>query len=244
MEMLKTYLSDSKATSNPQLSEIVGTRINKLRQWAQSIREAQPSDDRQWQESVAMIDFQCLNAKKFLQGIYQMPGVTGESNELWIEPRGLTAIIVDQDMPAAALSGMLSTALLCRNPVKVTVHPQLKPYADGMLKQLIGRFVDVDDVTVVSWEQKEQLLNESELKIVALASKDYEQLIQINRQLAQREGIVVPLICETDPYLATINNGTFCISFGTEKTCTINTTAIGGNASLLELGATAAITKN
>jgi delta 1-pyrroline-5-carboxylate dehydrogenase len=40
-----------------------------------------------------------------------------------------------------------------------------------------------------------------------------------------------------------MNNGTFCIGFGTEKTCTINTTAIGGNASLLELGATD-ITKN
>lgn len=244
MEMLKTYLSDSIATSNPQLSEIVGTRINKLRQWAQSVRESQPSDDRQWQECVAMIDYQCLSAKKFLQGIYQMPGVTGESNELWIEPRGLSAVIIDEDMPAAAISGMISAALLCRNKVKVAAHPQLKPYAEGMLKQLMGRFVAAGEVSIVSWEQKEQLLNEPELRIVALGSKNNELIISLNRQLAMRDGIIVPLICETDPYLTTINNASFCINFGVEKTCTINTTAIGGNASLLELGATAAVTKN
>ncbi|MFM2483888.1 hypothetical protein [Celerinatantimonas yamalensis] len=238
MDAIKTFIVDSKSSTNPELSSQVSTRISQLRQWAQSLREAQPSDDEQWQQVIKMIDYQCLCAKSFLQGIYQLPGVTGESNELWLEPRGLTGIIIDENMPAAAISAALSAALICHNPVKLAVHPQLKIYVKGMLNQLLGRFCAKDAAMLIDWRQWPELLQDPSLKVVCMAATK-DNLIRANRLLAIREGSLVMFLSETDPYLPSFSSETFCIGLCTEKVCTINTTAIGGNASLLELAATA-----
>ncbi|MFA0070912.1 1-pyrroline-5-carboxylate dehydrogenase, partial [Vibrio breoganii] len=62
----------------------------------------------------------------------------------------------------------------------------------------------------------------------------------INLQLAKRDGAIVGLVAETD--LATMNVANdphLSLRFITERTRTINITAVGGNATLLELGSEA-----
>ncbi|WP_305846204.1 hypothetical protein [Photobacterium kishitanii] len=57
------------------------------------------------------------------------------------------------------------------------------------------------------------------------------------RQLAQREGVLAQLVAELDGELVpVIGSQHYCLRFITERTRTINITAVGGNATLLELG--------
>ncbi|MCG6507894.1 1-pyrroline-5-carboxylate dehydrogenase, partial [Vibrio parahaemolyticus] len=59
----------------------------------------------------------------------------------------------------------------------------------------------------------------------------------INRQLAKRSGAIVSLVSETDfAALPVANDPHLSLRFITERTRTINITAVGGNATLLELG--------
>ena len=60
---------------------------------------------------------------------------------------------------------------------------------------------------------------------------------QFNRQLAQRDGSIITPVVETDPMnLPVLSRSDFLLRLVTERTRTINLTAIGGNASLMEQG--------
>ncbi|CAG9001494.1 MAG: hypothetical protein CENE_03514 [Candidatus Celerinatantimonas neptuna] len=236
MDVLNHSLLDSKQSNFPMLSQNVAERLNKLRQWNQSLRESQSSNDTQWKELIAMIDYQCQCVKSFLQGIHHLPGVTGESNELWLEPRGETLIIIDESMPAVALGAALCAALASDNPVRLSVHPDLQSYQQGCLDQLLGRFINKERVVTFDYNDWRNQLKEPSVKVACIAAKE-SMLIEANQVLANREGPVVILLHDSDPMLPSFSTPTFCLGFNTEKTCTINTTAIGGNASLLEMGA-------
>ena len=59
----------------------------------------------------------------------------------------------------------------------------------------------------------------------------------INLQLAKREGAICQLVSETDLSTMQIaHDPLLSLRFITERTRTINITAVGGNATLLELG--------
>lgn len=59
----------------------------------------------------------------------------------------------------------------------------------------------------------------------------------LNRQLAKRTGAIVSLVSETDLLtLPVAHDPHLSLRFITERTRTINITAVGGNATLLELG--------
>jgi delta 1-pyrroline-5-carboxylate dehydrogenase len=60
---------------------------------------------------------------------------------------------------------------------------------------------------------------------------------RFNQLLAEREGQLAQLIYEGDlQAYSLLSEPTLCLRFITERTRTINITAVGGNASLLELG--------
>jgi delta 1-pyrroline-5-carboxylate dehydrogenase len=62
----------------------------------------------------------------------------------------------------------------------------------------------------------------------------------INRQLAKRTGAIVSLTSETDLVsIPVAHDPHLALRFITERTRTINITAVGGNATLLELGSEA-----
>ena len=80
-----------------------------------------------------------------------------------------------------------------------------------------------------------QLL-ESDVRSVGYIG-DAEVERNINRQLAKRTGAIVGLVSETDVELIPVaHDPHLSLRFITERTRTINITAVGGNATLLELG--------
>lgn len=236
MEIIKYFFKHQAADVASHNGRLIVQHINQLRQWAQSVRESQDITIAQWQRTIEIIEFHCQCANKYLQGIYQLPGVTGEKNELWFESRGLTAIIIDQGMEIDALAAALTAALVNGNPVNVCVHPTLEPYANQLLHQLKGRFIPADMMTILPWENRNQAIESPVLRLACLAGSS-DVIYNIAQRLAERQGIIIPIVIEMDPSLkTTFSDPRLSTLFGCEKTYTVNTSAIGGNTTLLEMG--------
>ena len=211
-------------------------RIAILQRWAQQ----QPKN------IAAMITFQCANALEYVAKRESMPGPTGESNELYCCGRGVFIITVQKKVTVQkkitaqenviqeAIVGQLVAALVCGNSVLLCIENE--QYAVQIKDQLeqLGCIAGV--ITVVSIGTLDALVNHPQTVGIAYCG-DADGAQQLARQLAQREGILAQLVVEIDmTALPVIGSQTYCLRFVTERTCTINITAVGGNAILLELG--------
>lgn len=153
-----------------------------------------------------------------------MPGPTGETNTLMCEGRGIFLCWAEAGLSINAASAVL-LALMAGNSVLIAGQG-----ADAIAAQL--RQSGVDDAAYTVTKNPAQYLGDARLIGVAFAGSG-NSTRAINQALALREDILVPLIpFSADRPLI----GRDIHRFITEKVVTINTTAIGGNASLLELG--------
>lgn len=181
---------------------------------------------------------QLLDQARPLDAALEMPGPTGESNALSLSGRGLSLVFGTADATPRALAGQVFIALACGNPV--ILGGQAEAAWGEQLTQLLHR-IGVPH-GVLAWARNtplDTLLQLPGLSLVAPVCRTDEQ-IGIQRQLANREGLLVQLAAEIDPEGCTrLQQPDHLYRFVTEKTLTINTTAVGGNATLLELGGNA-----
>jgi len=144
-------------------------------------------------------------------GPVDLPGPTGESNQLFMPPRGLVLCLgPDGD----SLLAQTVQALALGNAVIAAA-----PGARGALASLSG--VEVP-LVVLEGRVLPEALNAVTLDAVAYAARD-ERARALRRALAGREGPIVTLI------RAVIAPASYCA----ERSVCIDTTAAGGNASLL-----------
>ena len=185
-------------------------------------------------KSAAMVQFQCTNALKYVAKHVLMPGPTGESNTLYCDGRGVFIITAQKGAVEEAIVGQLASALVCGNSILLCI-PDIQ-YADQIKIQLeqLGCIAGV--ITVVDINYLYGLANHPQTAGVAYCG-DINGAQKLARQLAQREGGLAQLISEVDrTVLPIIGSQRYCLRFVTERTRTINITAVGGNATLLELG--------
>ncbi|MCV6606308.1 MAG: hypothetical protein OIF34_13470, partial [Porticoccaceae bacterium] len=158
-------------------------------------------------------------------------GPTGEANVLFTAGRGLFVLAADDQAHRCAMVGQLAAALLAGNVVIMLSHDNL---AQQLTKAGCPQHVvqTLDNTSVPA-----ELISQPQLAGVAITSATVAEL---NRQLAARDGNLAQLVCETDVNaLSSIASPHYLLRFITERTRTDNTTAVGGNATLLELGAKA-----
>lgn len=182
----------------------------------------------------AMVKFQCLNALEYVASFKLMPGPTGETNELYCCGRGVFIITAQEGVVEEAIVGQLAAALVCGNSILLCI-PDIQ-YAEQIKIQLeqLGCIAGV--ITVVNINYLYGLVNHPQTAGVAYCG-DINGAQKLARQLAQREGVLAQLISEVDgTVLPIIGSQRYCLRFVTERTRTINITAVGGNATLLELG--------
>lgn len=182
-----------------------------------------------------MIKFQSHNALALLKDEL-MPGPTGETNELYSSGRGMFVISADKHAAISATVAQIAAALLAGNCIFIVLDPEQADLTKVIIKTL--RAAGVPD-TVVQWCNYQPL--ETVLKTNHIAGLAYvgnmPTAVALNQQLAARHGQLVQLIAETDPdKLSTVTDSHYILRFITERTRTINITAVGGNATLLELG--------
>jgi delta 1-pyrroline-5-carboxylate dehydrogenase len=169
-----------------------------------------------------------------------MAGPTGETNELYAAGRGVALVIVDdceEKVPALqTATAMITAALLAGNSVQLCSDDvQFNTLIADAAKQAN---LPTNLVQVASYDAAQQLLSCDVRSAGYVGNSQTAQAI--NLQLAKRDGAIVGLVAETD--LATMNVANdphLSLRFITERTRTINITAVGGNATLLELGSEA-----
>lgn len=175
-------------------------------------------------------------ASALLAESHQLVGPTGETNELYTAGRGV-ALIIQGDMSEQAQKAALAqvtAALIAGNSVvfcsdDADFSRQLETaYMQSSLPMNLLQFAPLDAY--------QQLLESDVRSVGYVGTTEVER--NINRQLAKREGAIVSLVSETD-FAATpvAHDPHLSLRFITERTRTINITAVGGNATLLELEA-------
>ncbi len=183
-------------------------------------------------EQKKMAAWQIENAKKSIAETRVMPGPTGERNELSSQGRGpfLCTSFFENDKAITGLVGQVFTALIAGNPV-ITVGPTGQQIMD-----MISPFVAEGVIQNIAESAQDSLIEADHLAGVAILCGDTQAQL-LSQRLAAKQGLICQLIEETDiEQLSTIAKPHYILRFVTERTVSNNTTAIGGNATLLELG--------
>ena len=156
-----------------------------------------------------------------------LPGPTGESNTLHLEPRGCIVCYADKDTSFNFWVLSIVTALATGNTVITVVselfHDEAVAFSDKFISTGIAQGV----LQVAKVHQLQSLLMQSQLSGVVIGS-GCEQKAFVNTQLASRVGAILPVISSE------YNDG-LINRLVTEKTISIDTTASGGNTSLMTL---------
>ncbi|MBP2281130.1 delta 1-pyrroline-5-carboxylate dehydrogenase [Psychrobacter sp. PL15] len=170
-----------------------------------------------------------------LDEVHRMTGATGESNDLYVTARGKTMVIGGESAKTMAVLGQLIAALVTGN--EVILHcPSQDEMCIEAVKVLYETGIDNDVISIANDSQTVTLLYIDRLAQVAVAGSPAE-VQAVSQELANTDGILTQVIAVTDMGgLSDMLTPDYLYHFTTERVRTINTTAIGGNASLLELG--------
>lgn len=146
----------------------------------------------------------------------ELPGPTGESNELRLHPRGRFGVVASGASPAqlaAAVARVLSTG-----------NELLLVDADAAQREVVQALA----MRKVATAGFEDAVTDPRLAGLAIAADDEVLARTVARRLAQREGAILPLVTAAE-----IADDAQRFRFCAEQTITINTAAAGGNAALL-----------
>ncbi|WP_022942719.1 aldehyde dehydrogenase family protein [Psychromonas hadalis] len=203
-----------------------------LQAWARSFDKQQTIDSLATQ----MVNFQVKQGQTLIAETIEMPGPTGETNELTTAGRGIFVIAAPQEVPVTAIVGLISAALISGNVVILSLCAQQQSIANDLCTSLHKIGVDNAIASVIESDELLPLIESPRIAGVALMGNRAE-VLEINKCLAMRPGQIAQLIAETDlENLPTITDNYLLYRFITEKTQTVNITAVGGNATLLALG--------
>ncbi|WP_201526606.1 MULTISPECIES: 1-pyrroline-5-carboxylate dehydrogenase [Psychrobacter] len=170
-----------------------------------------------------------------LDEVQRMNGATGESNDLYVTARGKTMVIGGESAKTMAVLGQLIAALLTGNEVILHCPSQAEMCIEAV-KVLYDTGISDDVISIANDSQTVTLLYIDRLAQVAVAGS-HSDVQKISQVLANTDGILTQVIAVTDmDGLSDMLTPDYLYRFVTERVRTINTTAIGGNASLLELG--------
>ncbi|UJF16857.1 aldehyde dehydrogenase family protein [Vibrio sp. SS-MA-C1-2] len=220
----------------------VTERVGQLTAWHQALVTSDlVSEHHDWHYAMRMIELKLEHALSHLQTIDSLPGPTGESNSLSTAGRGVWLVGIEKNMPLTAFFGQLITTLVAGNSVMLSVVEPDLDYVNKLIKlfnPLAKSGLALGDIIALTTHDNVESLCRLDL-INGVAFTGQKNVTQRLYQLiSQRTGEIIPVVFENEPKrLPIISSDSYCLHFITEKTITINVTAIGGNASLLELGA-------
>ncbi len=180
----------------------------------------------------AILDSLAINISNTIGQTLLMPGPTGETNELYTQGRGVVAIgdFSPQSQPVAVLVHLFSALAAGNSAIVATSNAWLKQQLSSLPNGLATGLV-----SVVDQEHWPQLI----MQKIAVATYIGESgAQQTAAKLAEQDGALVPLVEDSGSLDSPVlNDPKLSYRYITERTRTINITAVGGNATLLELGA-------
>ena len=150
-----------------------------------------------------------------------LPGPTGETNTLTLHPRGVLAALGDEAAPPSELLLAIARGLATGNAILLTHDGGVNP-PTAIAGAWPGGGVEKDLIQLVDAEQAGALLTAAIDGVITTQALRPALADHVRR----RDGPIIPVLSAEDDIFM------FCV----ERTLTINTTAAGGNASLLAMG--------
>jgi RHH-type proline utilization regulon transcriptional repressor/proline dehydrogenase/delta 1-pyrroline-5-carboxylate dehydrogenase len=149
-------------------------------------------------EAVDYLRYYAYQARDLLTAPADLPGPTGEHNELQLHGRGVFACISPWNFPLAIFTGQIAAALVTGNAVVAKPAEQTNLVAALMVKLLhdSGVPADVLQLALGAGEVGAALTRHGQLGGVAFTGS-VEVARLINRALAARDGPLAALIAET-----------------------------------------------
>jgi delta 1-pyrroline-5-carboxylate dehydrogenase len=186
-------------------------------------------------ELCAGFEYQLLHASRHVGEPVSLISPTGETNELYTQGRGVAVVVIDStaDNSYSASMAIITAILIAGNSLIVCCD-------DTRLTKWLTHFGrELTQVThllqVCERRLAADLLQHDVRNLAYIGTK--ETAIELNIALAAKPNAITLLVAETNLVeLPTALDPTLVLWFITERVRTINVTAIGGNALLLELG--------
>ncbi|MGR6873072.1 hypothetical protein ACU6U9_12360 [Pseudomonas sp. HK3] len=129
IEELKHSLAIQESWQQHSIEE----RAHILKLWGERLVQR----DLDYTQAAQMIEFQCQQALHFLAHAHELPGPTGESNELYCVSRGSFLVFGDDSANTLAMVGLISAALVAGNPIICSVDAG----ADCKLTELLSELL-------------------------------------------------------------------------------------------------------
>jgi len=156
-----------------------------------------------------------------------LPGPTGESNILYLESRGILACVRCQDTSFSFWMISVISALAAGNSVIALVDDAYLNESQAIRSALIKAGLPEGVFQVARMGHLPALLTDKSLAGAVIDNASPMKKL-VGETLAARSGAILPLI-------TAYNNENLFDRLVTEKTVTIDTTAAGGNASLMTM---------
>ncbi len=150
-------------------------------------------------EAVDFLRYYAMGARADFSRPWQLPGPTGESNQLSLRGRGIFACISPWNFPLAIFSGQVSAALAAGNAVIAKPAEQTPLIAAEAVRLLHRAGVPAEVLHLLPGDGArigKMLLTDERLSGVAFTGSN-ETAAYINRALADRPGPILPFIAET-----------------------------------------------
>jgi delta 1-pyrroline-5-carboxylate dehydrogenase len=186
-------------------------------------------------ELADVVRFHIESARPFVSVCHELNGPTGETNELYTAGRGVALMLSKQEGPGAskAIIALISAALIAGNSIVMSSEDSV---FTSMFSSVMNEAGLPEKLIQVLSEDQCTALISSDIRSVGFVGSESDER-QLNRAFAKRDGVIVSFVSETDLVdLPVAHDPYLSLRFITERTRTINITAIGGNASLLEMG--------
>ena len=183
--------------------------------------------------TITKIRKQLLKIEHSLALPIKLPGPTGEANTLLFEPRGVLVTLYDKQSSFG--QWMLSTisALAAGNTLVTVIEDKAHlQFAERFMKA-ISKVGISDKILQLNSISRLNAIMQSPGLAGALVDGQSDWLAYVSQNIANRKGEILPVISGG-------NTDTLYYRLVTEKTISIDTTAAGGNASLMTMSENAA----
>jgi len=207
----------------------LNTRISSVRQLLAKIAHVEIVDDLadDLNRTLAAARSQLISIEKLMKKPKQLPGPTGESNIIYLENRGNVVCFADKNTSFHFWMLSIVTALATGNTVITVVSDLYYDEALAFRDKFISTGAEKGVLQVAKLCHLEAMLKHPALAGVVVDSQ-CDRKHYVSDKLAERTGAILPVI--TSEYFDNLIQRLL-----TEKTISIDTTASGGNTSLMTL---------
>jgi RHH-type proline utilization regulon transcriptional repressor/proline dehydrogenase/delta 1-pyrroline-5-carboxylate dehydrogenase len=191
VERRAALLRAAAAAMEDRLPQLCALTVKEaFKTWGDAVAEVR--------EAVDFLRYYANEAERIMQPV-QLPGPTGESNELRLTPRGAWVCISPWNFPLAIFTGQVAAALATGNTVLAKPAEQTPAIASEAVKLLHEAGVPRDALQLLHGPGETVgaalVAHERIAGVVFTGSTQVARTI--NRTLAAKDGAIVPLIAET-----------------------------------------------